>query len=67
MSSARTDGEEVEERGGEVLTTTAVAPTEFVQTFGRGLAVIAASVLIVGIQIFFSAFLLSILGLRRSS
>src|SRR5580692_11199569 len=29
------------------------------------LAVIAASVLIVGIQIFFSAFLLSILGLRR--
>jgi glycosyltransferase involved in cell wall biosynthesis len=30
------------------------------------LAVIAASVLIVGIQIFFSAFLLSILGLRRS-
>jgi glycosyltransferase involved in cell wall biosynthesis len=31
------------------------------------LAVIAASVLIVGIQIFFSAFLLSILGLRRNS
>jgi glycosyltransferase involved in cell wall biosynthesis len=31
------------------------------------LAVIAASLLIVGIQIFFSAFLLSILGLRRSS
>jgi glycosyltransferase involved in cell wall biosynthesis len=30
------------------------------------LAVIAASLLIVGIQIFFSAFLLSILGLRRS-
>ena len=30
------------------------------------LAVIAASVLIVGIQIFFSSFLLSILGLRRS-
>jgi glycosyltransferase involved in cell wall biosynthesis len=30
------------------------------------LAVVAASVLIVGIQIFFSAFLLSILGLRRS-
>jgi glycosyltransferase involved in cell wall biosynthesis len=30
------------------------------------LAVIAASVLIVGIQIFFSAFLLSILGLRRT-
>jgi hypothetical protein len=29
------------------------------------LAVVAASVLIVGIQIFFSAFLLSILGLRR--
>ena len=29
------------------------------------LAVIAASVLIVGIQIFFSSFLLSILGLRR--
>ena len=31
------------------------------------LAVIAASLLIVGIQIFFSAFLLSILGLRRGS
>jgi glycosyltransferase involved in cell wall biosynthesis len=31
------------------------------------LAVIAASVLIVGIQIFFSSFLLSILGLRRNS
>jgi glycosyltransferase involved in cell wall biosynthesis len=31
------------------------------------LAVVAASVLIVGVQIFFSAFLLSILGLRRSS
>jgi glycosyltransferase involved in cell wall biosynthesis len=31
------------------------------------LAVIAVSVLIVGIQIFFSAFLLSILGLRRNS
>jgi glycosyltransferase involved in cell wall biosynthesis len=31
------------------------------------LAVIAAAVLIVGIQIFFSSFLLSILGLRRSS
>jgi hypothetical protein len=31
------------------------------------LAVIAASLLIVGIQIFFSAFLLSILGLRRRS
>jgi glycosyltransferase involved in cell wall biosynthesis len=31
------------------------------------LAVVAASVLIVGIQIFFSAFLLSILGLRRNS
>ncbi len=31
------------------------------------LAVIAASLLIVGIQIFFSAFLLSILGLRRAS
>lgn len=31
------------------------------------LAVIAASLLIVGIQIFFSSFLLSILGLRRSS
>jgi glycosyltransferase involved in cell wall biosynthesis len=30
------------------------------------LAVVAASVLIVGIQIFFSSFLLSILGLRRS-
>ncbi len=30
------------------------------------LAVVAASVLIVGVQIFFSAFLLSILGLRRS-
>jgi glycosyltransferase involved in cell wall biosynthesis len=30
------------------------------------LAVVAASVLIVGIQIFFSAFLLSILGLRRT-
>jgi len=30
------------------------------------LAVIAASVLIVGIQIFFSSFLLSILGLRRT-
>jgi len=29
------------------------------------LAVIAASLLIVGIQIFFSSFLLSILGLRR--
>jgi hypothetical protein len=29
------------------------------------LAIVAASVLIVGIQIFFSAFLLSILGLRR--
>jgi hypothetical protein len=29
------------------------------------LAVVAASLLIVGIQIFFSAFLLSILGLRR--
>jgi hypothetical protein len=29
------------------------------------LAVVAASVLIVGIQIFFSSFLLSILGLRR--
>jgi hypothetical protein len=29
------------------------------------LAVIAASLVIVGIQIFFSAFLLSILGLRR--
>jgi glycosyltransferase involved in cell wall biosynthesis len=31
------------------------------------LAVVAASVLIVGIQIFFSSFLLSILGLRRNS
>ncbi len=31
------------------------------------LAVVAASLLIVGIQIFFSAFLLSILGLRRNS
>ena len=31
------------------------------------LAVIAASLLIVGIQIFFSSFLLSILGLRRGS
>ncbi len=31
------------------------------------LAVIAASLMIVGIQIFFSAFLLSILGLRRNS
>jgi glycosyltransferase involved in cell wall biosynthesis len=31
------------------------------------LAVVAASVVIVGIQIFFSSFLLSILGLRRSS
>lgn len=31
------------------------------------LAVVAASVLIVGIQIFFSSFLLSILGLRRST
>jgi glycosyltransferase involved in cell wall biosynthesis len=31
------------------------------------MAVIAASLLIVGIQIFFSAFLLSILGLRRNS
>jgi hypothetical protein len=30
------------------------------------LAVIAATALIVGIQIFFSSFLLSILGLRRS-
>jgi hypothetical protein len=29
------------------------------------MAVIAASLLIVGIQIFFSSFLLSILGLRR--
>ena len=29
------------------------------------LAVVAASLLIVGIQIFFSSFLLSILGLRR--
>ena len=31
------------------------------------LAVIAASLVIVGIQIFFSSFLLSILGLRRNS
>jgi hypothetical protein len=31
------------------------------------LAVIAASLLIVGIQIFFSSFLLSILGLRKNS
>jgi hypothetical protein len=31
------------------------------------LAVVAASVIIVGIQIFFSSFLLSILGLRRNS
>jgi glycosyltransferase involved in cell wall biosynthesis len=31
------------------------------------LAVVAASVLIVGVQIFFSSFLLSILGLRRNS
>ena len=31
------------------------------------LAIVAASLLIVGIQIFFSSFLLSILGLRRSS
>ena len=30
------------------------------------LAIVAASLLIVGIQIFFSSFLLSILGLRRS-
>jgi hypothetical protein len=31
------------------------------------LAVVAASLMIIGIQIFFSSFLLSILGLRRSS
>jgi hypothetical protein len=31
------------------------------------LAVVAASLLIVGMQIFFSSFLLSILGLRRNS
>jgi hypothetical protein len=30
------------------------------------LAVLAASLIIVGIQVFFSSFLLSILGLRRS-
>ena len=32
---------------------------------GRTLAVVAATLLIVGVQIFFSSFLLSILGLRR--
>jgi hypothetical protein len=45
----------------------------FATWIGRGfgslsderLAVVAASLLIVGIQIFFSSFLISILGLRR--
>jgi glycosyltransferase involved in cell wall biosynthesis len=59
--------------GGIVLVGVAVAAVIVIQWIDRGLgelseerlAVLAATLIIVGIQVFFSSFLLSILGLRR--
>jgi hypothetical protein len=62
--------------GGAVLVAgVVVAAAIVIQWFNRGfgalseerLAVLAAALIIIGLQIFFSSFLLSILGLRRRS
>ena len=53
----------------------AIAAVIVAQWIGRGLgalseerfAILAATLIIIGVQIFFSSFLLSILGLRRNS
>ncbi len=61
--------------GGVALVGFVIAAVIVVQWIGRGfgalseerLAIFAATLIIVGIQVFFSSFLLSILGLRRDS
>jgi hypothetical protein len=61
--------------GGVLLAGIVVAAAIVIQWIDRGfgalseerLAVLAAALIIIGLQIFFSSFLLSILGLRRRS
>jgi hypothetical protein len=61
--------------GGVLLAGLVVAAAIVIQWIDRGfgalseerLAVLAAALIIIGLQIFFSSFLLSILGLRRRS